>query len=702
MPAKPIKMPFPVAGINERVDFQNQPPYSTVDALNVFSDGMLTEKERGGSRPCAGKLFASQMGSGGKVRLLNTLRFISSGANVVRLIGSAGGTLYRENSGDWQAVTSNATLASDRQLSSVDYYGKLYIADHDAVVISGSDGASGGAGDAFTSATAGSWSGVSIYNHVFVIERHNAINAQMALVVGGSPSDGDTLVRDPVTGLACLIAFDASVADAQTALERVYGTGNLSVTGSAGNYTIEFIGDMAGMEVEEPEVSIAYLDGGTPTVGITTTVRGADAFQYAGVWLIESVGGTTLTTVKTMRSDLTGIVFRIERGPKVYDPVANTLELWIQDDDEEGLPKGAVPVGREVFAQFNNRIFAAGGIHSPHTFDCCRAGDEGDWDASQEDVGRAIIGPANTDARIGEPIVALIPHENQCMIIACRSSLWVLRGDITSGGIANVDQTIGIVDRFAWASSPEGVLFMLTFDGLYAMDNPCGGKPYSVSREQMPKRLLNVNTSTHTVSMGYCKRYRMLGVWVAENTTSAPATHYLVDCKLSLTGDRVTAGFWKAKLGSANFEPFFVHERRDTSSDYSLVAMGGRDGYVRVFKHDLAQDDSVNISSEVWIGPIALSPDEMHMGRINELRLNIPQNSGDIAVSVYSGDSAELALADPLPHSLLFSSTGHSISHYVRKRGAAAYLKITNGENGTRWEFSEALLTVLPGGKVRP
>ena len=53
---------FPVGGVNRRMAFQSQPPYTTPDAINVRSYDAETGRARGGSRPGLGRLFGNPAG----------------------------------------------------------------------------------------------------------------------------------------------------------------------------------------------------------------------------------------------------------------------------------------------------------------------------------------------------------------------------------------------------------------------------------------------------------------------------------------------------------------------------------------------------------------------------------------------------------------------------------------------------------------
>jgi len=73
-PLKSSTLLFPVGGLNKRASFQQQPPYTTPDCLNVRADDAETERTRGGSRPGLKKTLASQIGGGNPIRMLGKVR----------------------------------------------------------------------------------------------------------------------------------------------------------------------------------------------------------------------------------------------------------------------------------------------------------------------------------------------------------------------------------------------------------------------------------------------------------------------------------------------------------------------------------------------------------------------------------------------------------------------------------------------------
>ena len=95
-----ISLSWPAKGLDKRGAYEQQAPFSTPSALNVWSDDRSEERERGGSRPGLGKTFAQQIsGTSNPIRLVETLQYVKESVLSSELLASANGELwYQSNS----------------------------------------------------------------------------------------------------------------------------------------------------------------------------------------------------------------------------------------------------------------------------------------------------------------------------------------------------------------------------------------------------------------------------------------------------------------------------------------------------------------------------------------------------------------------------------------------------------------------------
>jgi hypothetical protein len=328
-----------------------------------------------------------------------------------------------------------------------------------------------------------------------------------------------------------------------------------------------------------------------------------------------------------------------------------------------------------------------------------RQGDPLDWRYGDEDFGSAVSG-ANADAgQVGEPITALIPHSDDCLIFGCSTSLWTMRGDPTVG-TSNLDQLsreFGIIDKAAWCYDAHGYLWFLSLDGIYRMQPGCGSTPLSISRENMPEELLNIDPSSVTVTMAYDVRHRGIHLYLTDS--SGPDTHWWIDT--NITADRQpAAAFWKVVFATENHEPFSLFARRNYSSAESWVYLGGRDGYIRRFDDTVEQDDGANaIASYCYIGPFPASPTTVESVLV-ELQADRAKNSGNITWSIYEGSTPEEAFLNSTARETGTWDADHqSLSEHPRVRGNSFFLKVSNAASNSEWAIESIIAFVRPAGK---
>jgi hypothetical protein len=177
------------------------------------------------------------------------------------------------------------------------------------------------------------------------------------------------------------------------------------------------------------------------------------------------------------------------RSPKVYDPSGNTLAALTAT-------AGTVPTGNRCIARYRGRIVLAG---ADNTIYGSRVNDPTDWDtgADVDDQNRPWVIGAEDAFCIGEPATALIPTNDQCMLIGTYNSLWIMRNDPTSGGSLNqLDAKIGPVQHGAWCYAPGGAVVFLSRDGLYMTYGGCADhRVEQLSRPRLPEALLNIGSN---------------------------------------------------------------------------------------------------------------------------------------------------------------------------------------------------------------
>jgi hypothetical protein len=428
----------------------------------------------------------------------------------------------------------------------------------------------------------------------------------------------------------------------------------------------------------------------------------------AGVYKIAS-GGVASGELTLTSAPFTGTsgtaTFRICRGMKkwTYDSTSPTLAIW---DATSG--KGTVPHGHNLIVRYRDRIVVAGGPHAPHNWEMSRQGDANDWDNSETDVGRAMAGNNSDAGTIGEPITALIPHHDDCLIFGATRSLYTMRGDPAWGGqITNLSMTIGVISQGAWCKTPRGNLFFMSPDGVYFMEAGCGRTPTSVSRELMPQELTGIDTTVHTVHMEYDLNHRGIHIFISDIANNLVATHWWMDIKHTMIGDHLEALGSFFKVTNHNDLDVFM-----TANYRNEALLGGRDGYIRHHDDTAGADETgaggvSDFDSYVMIGPLRVGRGGGE-GVVSEIVGEPSTNgaetdSGDIDWELYVGTSPEVAAASSVRETGQWNTAGFRNYSHPRARGNACFIKIKNGENTptVRWALEYLKVKMTDGGKIR-
>lgn len=115
--SKFIGLSWPMAGVNKKLGYQSQAPYSTPSALNVRPTDQITMRRRGGSRPGTIKALNTQLGSGNPINMLNA----------VTTVGANGVTFWADYFDQptlapyWIATGGNAPSILPDNISSITY-----------------------------------------------------------------------------------------------------------------------------------------------------------------------------------------------------------------------------------------------------------------------------------------------------------------------------------------------------------------------------------------------------------------------------------------------------------------------------------------------------------------------------------------------------------------------------------------------------
>ncbi|MFO7936003.1 MAG: hypothetical protein R6V06_00095 [Kiritimatiellia bacterium] len=357
-----------------------------------------------------------------------------------------------------------------------------------------------------------------------------------------------------------------------------------------------------------------------------------------------------------------------------YDPLTGIVETV-------SATQGVVPAGCSLICTYRDRMILA----SSHLWFASRSGDFTDWNygSTFEDESRAILGQVTFSGIIGEPITALIPFRDQSLIIACKNSLWVLKGDPATGSIVNLSSEVGVIAPDAWSLSPSGMLVFLSNDGLYM--SGVDDTPVRVSEERVPYELRNVNTAAGNISVAYNPVERGFNIFIS-------ATN-------SWFFDFEHKALWKDVYQPSHFP---VSTTLNDGDGLRTVVLGSTDGYLRVFSSSATDDDGIPFTSSVVVGPFRIAADDVRDAILSEIHGILADNSGSVRWSAYMGGSAEhVADMSESIHNSDASGIWTENRNRVQRprcRGAWCAICLTSS---SRWSFEAVSITGRQLGRLR-
>lgn len=618
------------------------------------------------------------------------------------LVAVANGSIYLEETSDTLKLSKASAVNPDVILTAADREQKLYIADYGAAVSGEESGVIAGAAYNTLQDMTKNFTSLGI-NNEYVVELISSDYSQNEKqIVELFNCDGGTYrlgFRGSFTAPIAQAATGAAVKSALEALATVDAV-NVTAVGGAGSspaggpHQIEFDGTLAGQDLELLAYQADALTdsgGGVPAIEITSAQSGAGGDFVLGSYPVSSVAGNTITfnpaiaVASGFTAAIGSVTYQVVRAPKVYDPLHETVVI-------HSASRGYVPAGCRLVCLYRDRIVYAGSDLLPHVWYMSRQGDPYDWDYSQEDSGSAIYSQPSVAGNLADPITALIAHGDECLIIGCYNSLWIVRGDPGYGGtVDQLSRKIGIVGSHAWCRTPDDMCVFLTPDGLYVMPAGCHGFPTSLSRERLPDDLLGIAPEREHVTMEYDTLHRGIHIFITRYD-GTPNTHWWFDWEAK--------SFWRVKL-QGDHEPFCLHERV-AWDDVPVVLLAGRDGYMRYFDRDFQRDDQDHaIESYCYLGPFHMDRQGYFEGILNSLTATLGDESGPVNWELYVADSPERAFRAAARESGTWSRGGMNYRVRPRARGVAGILKVSNGSNNKRWFLERITAAFRSAGQRR-
>lgn len=401
-------------------------------------------------------------------------------------------------------------------------------------------------------------------------------------------------------------------------------------------------------------------------------------------------------------SAASGAFDAVERGGWLYlaDTVLRRYNPATGIVEDVRATAGTVPAGMPLVCLYRDRVFLSG---SDHVWYASRQGDPSDWDLAGDmnDVGRAVAGQVDRAGRIGDAITAMIAYGDSHMLFASRNGLWMLRGDPTDGSMIQVSNEIGVLSPSAWVRSPDGTVAFLSADGVYVSASGSADHPRRWSEERVPDGLRNVDPDGNSIVMGYDPRGRGFHLFITPTDGSAGSQWWL---------DFDNKAIWPVHL-SLDHEPVAA-ARMQGAAGMSDAVFACRDGYLRRFSDTAAQDDGLNVSSHVLIGPFPLTGSDTIDAVLNELHGTLADNTAPVTWRVVMGLSAEdaadkaaagisAALAGQNPSGVSASGVWDSMRNRVSRPRARGPWAVVWLSSIGRWAYESVSVGINQLGRLR-
>lgn len=408
--------------------------------------------------------------------------------------------------------------------------------------------------------------------------------------------------------------------------------------------------------------------------------------QFLGVMNEESVGAVVLPTDRRIRaSEWHSKVYLALDTPAVYDPETNSLAALTASE-------GTVPTNCRLIETYRDRIVLAGNLTNPNLWYMSKSGDATDWDytAEPENPLRAFYGQGSEAGQPGMAIKAIIAFQDDYMIMAGETKMYVMRGDPGyGGGVYLITDQIGIIDDSAWCKGPKGELYFVARNGLNILPPGSNSSPELLSKA-IPNRLKEIQAGSYHVELAYDPIWNGLHIYTTPESTSGDHDGHFFYCL-------ETGGFFPWAYASNDHEPFSMVTYQTQNPSYAGVLLGCRDGYIRRHSATQTTDDGTTITSYVDLGPFAVAGRDFLDGRINQIITRLDDGSGAVTVSVKMGETAQAA-ADASNFNTFTAAAGLNYNWRPRARGGWAVVRLTAT---TRWAMERITLVLKALGRLR-
>jgi len=433
-------------------------------------------------------------------------------------------------------------------------------------------------------------------------------------------------------------------------------------------------------QVVARDVPGSQAEVGARTVTTYAVTNGTVAKVTTSGFTTASGGSSALSSSvpAVFSAELFGVVYFADgASTKQWTASTNTVATW-------SASSGSLPVDSSneprLIETWRGRIVQSGVSTDPHNWYMSAVGDARNWNYSPSTpTATMAVAGNNADAGKSPDIInAMCPYNDDILLFFGDHSIYQMTGDPAEGGRLDlISDNIGAPFGRPYCKSPEGIVYFFgSRGGVYQMQP--GSPPQNITENAIQERMNTYNANTTLVRMVWSDRERGFYEFLTP-LGGGVTTNYYYDVR--------NQSWWPDKFGNNDHNPISVHTFDGDAAADRTVLMGGQDGYVRRFDYDTPSttDDSTAIDSYVKLGPINLQNRPKIM--LTEIKAALGTGSNDVALNVYTGETAEAAAASSTSQLAATVSAGRNKSERRRAVGHDMFIKLQNNTNSQSWSY---------------
>ena len=367
------------------------------------------------------------------------------------------------------------------------------------------------------------------------------------------------------------------------------------------------------------------------------------------------------------------------------------LDLDTDEVADVTASEGTAPEGMRLLARYRGRLVGSGIRTEPHNWFMSSVNDPFDWDFAPATTTstQAVAGNLSPAGEIGDAVTALMPYNDDVLLVGCDKSLWMIANDPAAGGITDlITDQIGVAWGASWTKDPAGFLYFVGSDGVYRIAP--GQQPESLTAGRLDETFRQMDLAGRRVLLGWDTQRTGLVVTFATGNITTPQESYFWDARANAWSEEQYIGF-------AGPTAMLSHDS-EQPSDQTLL-LGGKDGYIREFSDEAVDDDGSPIVSSVRYPPI--SPPDLDSEQIVVgIRTTLGQGSGSVRVNLYAAQTAEECWEQTNPRVTRTARAGLNTISLPRIRGSYTQIEVSH-TGAARWAMASMAIRVQPLGLRR-